>query len=554
MHRKIKSFPVRDEHCSGGETSGGGALLRRTRRVFAPHDPVVTLDGLAIRRLRHLQKISGRTPAQIAQRARVPVHALEDLLSNKQRVLRSSHLRAIARELGTYPGKIHSGHLSRGEQTGERLTRAMAADNVTVKQLSQRTAERGPIHVVERVITRIRNGQVESPSKDTLESLACALGIEVDALLPATVSPATVLETASHLMPPPAPLLTPPSAPPRSETLSDVRSSNEPALPRRWVWAMAAAAVAIGALVGWLRDGDGALAIDPYPQQTRFESEFAWNGEPFTLFAFHMPHDEWGSFAVHRTGDAMPVVTDVPRNRSDREITAILGSPRKAHLVVKQTYRRVTQRVADLTDDRGNELVVILEGAFDQSPAVVRAFTTQGELVMNYYVVGRIDDILIDDIDGNGKNEIVIGAQSIDVDERGPRVIVLDAEHADGVSPDGVAIARSPVVDGARAWVQLDAFDARSMSLLRGDRLRVWSLWRSPIAGRRMLVAEVGVEESSPVFLYLDDSLAPVRAEVTDALRANLRMWSNADSARFMDMLDDWASRTERGGGAIDSP
>lgn len=175
---------------------------------------------------------------------------------------------------------------------------------------------------------------------------------------------------------------------------------------------------------------------------------------------------------------------------------------------------------ADLEGDGVAEFVVIFSHGL-YYPTAVCTISREGRLLSQYTNRGHIFDQRIDDLDGDGKDEIIAAGTNNAVGHQGATVFILDDLHRRGAAVDSLSSPWSSEPDSALVRLVLPQFPAPYMDVLKASRLGAFNLqvYRNP-DNLTMLSVEVGSnDEQDRILVHLDADLHPVGAEPKDAFR-----------------------------------
>ncbi len=181
----------------------------------------------------------------------------------------------------------------------------------------------------------------------------------------------------------------------------------------------------------------------------------------------------------------------------------------------------------DLDGDGVSE--VILRFMHDlHSPSVVRACDRHGDILGTYANHGHILSLLCDDLDGDGKDEVLAVGTGKGFSRPGATVILFDAEHFSGASVDRPSRLKPQLLDDSVARLVLPNFEDRHMELLGETRLMSSRIetYHNPAGGVNI---HLFVMHNMPVIVKLDASLNPISALPSDALVTHVRSWPASD-------------------------
>jgi hypothetical protein len=178
-------------------------------------------------------------------------------------------------------------------------------------------------------------------------------------------------------------------------------------------------------------------------------------------------------------------------------------------------------------------------------------YASTGKVLGSYYFAGDIDCCEIDDIDGDGRDEILVAGTSGDPRYAGFTLVALDDQHLTGVAPDAAENPNCTLAGPGLAAVRFPAFDDEFMRAWGGSQIHAWEIYTLPPGSPARILIACSPDPDRGVFVYLDGTLTAVRIELPDATRAEVDTWPEAVRARFLNgYLEQWASRAEHFGAA----
>lgn len=185
---------------------------------------------------------------------------------------------------------------------------------------------------------------------------------------------------------------------------------------------------------------------------------------------------------------------------------------------------------ADLGGDGEPELVVVFHHGL-YYPSAVCTVGPDGRRQSQYTNCGHLFDLRIDDLDGDGRDEIIAAGTNNAEDHQGATVFILDDRHRSGAAVDSLSRPGCGETDSARVRVVLPRFPEPYMELLPALRLGAFNLqvYRNPEL-RNMLSVEVGPnDERQRLLVHLDADLHPVGAEPKDSfLEQTISSWPDS--------------------------
>jgi transcriptional regulator with XRE-family HTH domain len=200
---------------------------------------------------------------------------------------------------------------------------------------------------------------------------------------------------------------------------------------------------------------------------------------------------------------------------------------------------------ADLDGDGEYELVAYFKHS-PWYPAYLRMYIRNREnrVYGTYFFSGHLSDILVQDTDEDGKDEILAAGTNNTDAYMGAMVVLLDGEHCRG---DANALPLSQLPDSAKARVIFPMFDSAYARHLNEPRLRAHELhaYRTP-AGDVRIKANVGVKDSA-IVVTMNQDLVPLAADLNDNFHTMMRRWPEEDQRRFLGgYVDQWLMTAHR--------
>lgn len=202
----------------------------------------------------------------------------------------------------------------------------------------------------------------------------------------------------------------------------------------------------------------------------------------------------------------------------------------------------------DLDGDGRQELVAYFKHS-PWYPAYLRMYIRDREnrVYGTYFFSGHLTDVLVQDIDDDGKDEILAGGTNNAREYMGAMVVLLDGEHCRGASADANALPLSQLPDSAKARVIFPMFDSTYARHLNEPRLRAQELrsYRTPAADVR-IKANVGIKDST-IVVTMNGDLVPLAADLNDNFHTMMRRWPEKDRKKFLGgYVDEWLAGAHR--------
>jgi hypothetical protein len=184
---------------------------------------------------------------------------------------------------------------------------------------------------------------------------------------------------------------------------------------------------------------------------------------------------------------------------------------------------------ADVDGDGQTELVVrFVHGLY--YPCCLCLVDRDGNLLRQYANRGHFDGFLVEDVDADGKDEVLAWGTNNAPDYQGFTVVRLEDEHWSGASIDARCNPESELRDGAAQRLVVPAFPEPYMELTGGVRLHARRLdVVRDTAGDIVYSISVGGSHPCHMQVMLDDQLRPLRAEPTDSFLGHMRAaWADS--------------------------
>ena len=209
------------------------------------------------------------------------------------------------------------------------------------------------------------------------------------------------------------------------------------------------------------------------------------------------------------------------------------------------TMQYLDHQSCDLDGDREPEIVARFTHSI-YYPCALCWVAPDGRILGQYTNRGHFLDVLVADLDGDGKDEVLAGGTNNALAYQGATLVLLDNTHFRGAATDAMATPTSTVPDSCLVRLLLPALEPPYMDLLGTIRLHAKSLSRIVEQnGSYTLSCMVGqYRDLSRAFLvFVDAELNPLRADITDALLTETRT-SWPDSLRETGPADpEWRQR-----------
>jgi hypothetical protein len=157
-------------------------------------------------------------------------------------------------------------------------------------------------------------------------------------------------------------------------------------------------------------------------------------------------------------------------------------------------------------------------------PVALVFVTCAGEVLGQYDSWGHISDLVVADLDDDGREEVIAAGTNNAKAFNGATIFVLDHEHRSGATVDPQTRSETSHRDGSRVRVVLPAFPPAYQQRMQDERLRAYLLrvLRSG-TGEVYLSAQIG--DTRPIrFLTVsfDADLRPLASDISDALKLEI--------------------------------
>ena len=177
---------------------------------------------------------------------------------------------------------------------------------------------------------------------------------------------------------------------------------------------------------------------------------------------------------------------------------------------------------ADIDGDGDNELVVrFVHGLY--YPCCICLIDRDGNLISQYANKGHLTDFLVEDLDSDGKAEVLAWGTNNASDYQGFTVVQLDDEHWSGASIDSLCSPASSEEDGAAIRLVVPAYPAPYMKRMEQVRMQASQLRAfHDTEGNLRYNVRVGGRNPHFVEVTLNEHLRPLSARATDTFQANM--------------------------------
>lgn len=196
----------------------------------------------------------------------------------------------------------------------------------------------------------------------------------------------------------------------------------------------------------------------------------------------------------------------------------------------------------DIDGDRTPELALLfIHGRFCPSSLVM--VERDGHRLGQYDTKGHIYDLLGEDVDGDGREELLAAGTNNEPCYQGATVILLDDVCLRGVAQDSLAGGNPAIPDSARFRLVLPQFGEPYMTLLQRRRIEATDLmvFRESDGATRIAVS-VGVDGLGAI-VTMDMNLHPLRVQPSDRVISVAQTWPDSVTALRGFPRQDWLQR-----------
>jgi hypothetical protein len=207
-------------------------------------------------------------------------------------------------------------------------------------------------------------------------------------------------------------------------------------------------------------------------------------------------------------------------------------------------YKCRSIHFADLEGD-GTEELMAEYAHHVWSPGFLCIFGHDGKGTDAYYNFGLLYDVVAEDIDHDGKQEVLLAGTLNPSVYRGATIILLDDAHCHGASVDALVHPDCALGDSSLARLILPHYDQKYMDLLGIERLVAFQIKVSRGADGHARVTCFLGSSTDPHVVALDERLIPRQVNASDRLRVVTRTWPEADRQEFLsrEWMESWLAR-----------
>lgn len=203
---------------------------------------------------------------------------------------------------------------------------------------------------------------------------------------------------------------------------------------------------------------------------------------------------------------------------------------------------------ADVDGDGVPELVVYFQH-YRWFPACVCLVGRDGRIRGQYDHMGFLYAFHAEDLDGDGRQEVLVGGINNAPAWQGPTIVMLDEAHWNGASVEPALPSYGRVPDGSRRRLTIPHFPEPFRSIWTDRFLAVTDLSSGPGYDGGMRVNAVVSIDDAHLLLELDADLAPLDVRLAENFRDVIQAWP--DSLRSVPnpgeraWLTDWLAEYE---------
>jgi len=183
----------------------------------------------------------------------------------------------------------------------------------------------------------------------------------------------------------------------------------------------------------------------------------------------------------------------------------------------------------DMDGDGEYEMVIrFIHGLY--YPCCICLIDRDGNLLRQYANKGHLIDFLVEDIDADGKDEVLAWGTNNDLDYQGFTTLLLDDEHWSGAAVDDLCCGDNSERDGSALRLVVPAYEAPFMKVI--GRLRLTASHLDLVrntAGETTFSVRVGGDRYHCMQVMLDAEMRPLMAVPTDAFMGHMQSaWADS--------------------------
>ncbi|MBD3237785.1 MAG: protein kinase [Candidatus Eisenbacteria bacterium] len=232
---------------------------------------------------------------------------------------------------------------------------------------------------------------------------------------------------------------------------------------------------------------------------------------------------------------------------NSEEATAVFG--RRAGGGV---FECIDIRFCDL-DGNGNRELLAHHRHDRWFPSIVTIYRSDGTRIGWYYHIGHLAEIHIEDLNGDGADEVLLAGTNNAPVYEGATLIILDKTFCRGASVDSLTLPECPLPDSSKVRVVFPQFGREYMDLL--DQMRLIARWVAVSRsgdGSARISCSIGPSDKQFI-VTVDEWLRPISASPTDDMILQASRWPDGLGRRFLspEYRQAWLGQCYRYGAGI---
>ncbi len=174
-------------------------------------------------------------------------------------------------------------------------------------------------------------------------------------------------------------------------------------------------------------------------------------------------------------------------------------------------------------------------------PSALCAIDAEGKVFGQYNMYGHVREIVARDLNGDGRDELIIGSTNNAKAYQGAMVTILDRDHFRGATIDSLAAPHPTMPDSALARVVFPAYPEPFMRHMSNVRLTAQEIQVfQDTHGKTNISVSIGEHPHERILIYLDTELHPVGSDVYDMFREKLQSWPDSLTVETGPADDEW--------------
>lgn len=180
-------------------------------------------------------------------------------------------------------------------------------------------------------------------------------------------------------------------------------------------------------------------------------------------------------------------------------------------------------------------------------PSAICVVDCNGVIESQYASRGRVYDIHVEDIDDDGRDELVCAATNNTPEYQGASLFILDNMHRNGASIDPTTSPGRDVPDSALVRIVIPAWPEDVMRATKTTRITATDIFLYVgEEGGLQIQADIGAAAIGGFVLDFDSDLRPISAKISDALQSSFEQ-AGIDDFRWIQAWLDGNLRFETG-------